>query len=124
VRELLGSIAYDSEKHAYMYKSILAYLEGQTTALNEQEFQELKDVIDKHIKIETEMIKSIEELLEKEKIDVKIGFILRYILQDEYRHHRLLKELIEAIVKKEVITEEDWWNMIWKDALFHGTPGG
>ncbi|MCD6564064.1 MAG: hypothetical protein J7K23_09160 [Thermoproteales archaeon] len=124
VRELLGSIAYDSEKHAYMYKSILAYLEGQTTALNEQEFQELKDVIDKHIKIETEMIKSIEELLEKEKIDVKIGFILRYILQDEYRHHRLLKGLIEAIVKKEVITEEDWWNMTWKDALFHGTPGG
>ncbi len=123
VKELLGSIAYDSEKHAYMYKSILAYSEGRTTALNEQEFQKLKDIVDKHIKVETEMIESIEELLEKEKIDIKIGFILRYILQDEYRHHRLLKGLIEAILKREVITEEDWWNMTWKNALFYGTPG-
>lgn len=32
--------------------------------------------------------------------------------------------MMEVIVRKEVITEEEWWDLIWKEVPFHGAPGG
>jgi hypothetical protein len=46
------------------------------------------------------------------------------ILEDEKRHHGLLKQVLEILVKGETITEADWWDMLWKDVPFHGSPGG
>jgi hypothetical protein len=43
---------------------------------------------------------------------------------DEKRHHELLKEILEILVKGETITESDWWDVLWKNVPFHGSPGG
>lgn len=125
VKELLGSIAHDSAKHADMYSSLITYLSGPSTAMTEEEFEMLEKVVRRHIELEEDMINRLENLTGSGAIsDKKITYVLRYILFDEYRHHSLLKGLLEAIVRKEVITEEDWWDMVWKDVPFHGTPGG
>ncbi|MFX0052496.1 MAG: ferritin-like domain-containing protein, partial [Candidatus Hermodarchaeota archaeon] len=56
--------------------------------------------------------------------DEKEKMIIKAILNDEIRHHTLLKKIHKMIVEKETITEQDLWDMSWKDSLFHGTPGG
>jgi len=31
---------------------------------------------------------------------------------------------LRVLVRGETITEEDWWNLLWKNVPFHGAPGG
>ena len=64
----------------------------------------------------TELLKTIED--EKEKL------VIKYILSDEVRHHVLLKRLHKMIVEKETLTEQDLWDLTWKDSISHGSPGG
>jgi hypothetical protein len=45
-------------------------------------------------------------------------------LEDEKRHHELLKMVLEILVRGEAITEADWWDLLWKNVPFHGAPGG
>jgi len=28
------------------------------------------------------------------------------------------------VVKGETITDDEWWEMLWKNVPFHGAPGG
>jgi len=50
--------------------------------------------------------------------------LLNAILEDEKRHHELLKRVLEILVKGETITEEEWWDVLWRNVPFHGSPGG
>ncbi len=54
----------------------------------------------------------------------KVVFLLKAILNDEVRHHAMLKMVLEIIVHGETITEADWWKMLWENVPFHGAPGG
>ena len=54
----------------------------------------------------------------------KIKLLLNAILEDEKRHHELLKRVLEILVKGETITEEEWWDVLWRNVPFHGSPGG
>ena len=40
----------------------------------------------------------------------------------ERRHHQLLNEVLKILVRGETITEEDWWDILWKNVPFHGAP--
>lgn len=124
VRELLGSIASDSRKHASFYKALLQFLSAPSTAMTEEEYETLEKVVKEHVRIEAEMVEFIKKLLSEGELDNRVEYLLRYILEDELRHHALLKGLLEAVVKREVITEDQWWDLVWKDAVFRGTPGG
>jgi len=59
------------------------------------------------------MIKNIRHVLEK-GVDKRIEYVLKYILEDEYRHHAFLKGMLNAVVKEKAASEEEWWNIIWK----------
>jgi hypothetical protein len=54
----------------------------------------------------------------------RIKFLLESILEDEKRHHDLLNLVMGIIVKGETITDEEWWDLMWKYVPFHGAPGG
>jgi len=54
----------------------------------------------------------------------KVVFLLKAILNDEIRHHEMLKMTLEIVVRGETITEDDWWKLLWEGVPFHGTPGG
>jgi rubrerythrin len=79
--------------------------------------------VEKHIRIEAELIKKISDVL-PEVENNKEKLLLTAILADEKRHHELLKQVLEILVRGETITEEDWWDILWKNVPFHGAPGG
>lgn len=120
VRELFESIANDSIKHASIFKA-LTKIPTVTIAMTEKEFEMLRKVVIKHIKIEEEMINNIRNILKKD-VDKRIEYLLKYILNDEYRHHALLSGILEAIVRREVIPKERWWDVIWKSTFSREAP--
>lgn len=73
--------------------------------------------------MEAELIKKISDILPTVENE-KVKLLLTAILEDEKRHHMLLKAVLEIIVRGETITEEDWWEILWKNVPFHGAPGG
>lgn len=122
VKQVLRAIAFDSKKHADMYNAALS-IKTVTPALTDEEYRALKEITKKHIVDEEEAIAALEKFMPKVK-DSKISFLLESIVVDEKKHHELLDKIIELIVRKEAITEEDWWEILWKNVPFHGAPGG
>lgn len=123
VKGVLKGISLDSVKHAEMYSSAVALMTGVSKALTQENLDKQKDLVEKHIQMEAELIEKISKMLPSVK-DKKVNLLLRAILADEKRHHELLKDVLEILVKGETITEADWWDMLWKDVPFHGSPGG
>lgn len=123
VREILRSIALDSQKHAGLYTAILSLLKGEDQALTEEEYDRLEAVMKKHIQMEERMMKEVKCLLETEG-DSRIKHLLAEIYGDEAKHHALMKHLLEAVIRQETVFEEDIWDMIWKDVPGHGAPIG
>jgi len=114
VKTALRGISLDSSKHAEMYRSAIALLTSSSTALNEEQLDLQRKVVERHIEMEEAVIKQLEARMpgvENEKLEL----LLQAILLDERRHHKLLKTLLEILVKGESVTEGDWWDAIWGD---------
>ena len=110
---LLG-ISLDSKKHAMMYRSAISLMTTSSVALNQEQLDLQKKVVNDHIKMEEAVIKELEKMLptvENEKVEL----LLKAILQDEVRHHKLLKTLYEILIRGEAVTEGDWWDAVWGD---------
>ena len=123
VKATLKGISLDSAKHAEMYMAAMEILRGTSKALTQKEMDRLKEDLERHIRLEEELIERIEGIM-REVEDEKVKLILEAVLADEKRHHKLLREVQESIVKGETITDEEWLDMIWKNVPFHGAPGG
>lgn len=123
IRGVLRGISLDSVKHAEMYSSALSLLTSVPQALSQEQLEKHKSLIEKHIRIEAELINKIDNFIPKVS-DEKVKLLLTAILADERRHHELLRRVLEIIIRGETITEEEWWEFIWKNAPFHGAPGG
>jgi len=123
VKGVLKGISLDSVKHAEMYDSAVRLLTEVGPALREERLEEQKKLVEEHIRMEAELIERISKKIPDVE-DEKVKLVLNAILEDEKRHHRLLKEVLRVLVRGETITEEDWWNLLWKNVPFHGAPGG
>jgi len=123
VKGVLKGISLDSVKHAEMYAAAAQLLTSVSRALAQEELDKQKALVEKHIKMEMELIKKIGKILPTIENE-KVKLLLDAILADEKRHHALLKMVLEILVKGETITEEDWWELLWKNVPFHGAPGG
>jgi len=120
---VLKGISLDSVKHAEMYTAAIKLLTDVTPPLTQENLDTQIELVKDHIRLEAELIQKIGKILpniEKEKVKL----LLNAILTDEKRHHALLTEVLQILVKEETITEEDWWDLIWKNVPFHGSPGG
>ncbi len=122
VKQVLRAIAFDSQKHAGIYNAAMS-ITKVTPALTDKEYRELKEITAKHIVDEEKAIAALDKIMPKIK-DAKIKFLLGSIAADERKHHELLNKILDLVVKKEAITEEDWWEILWKNVPFHGAPGG
>jgi rubrerythrin len=123
VKGVLRGISLDSVKHAEMYESAVRLMTSVSKALTQQNLDKQKELVGKHIQTEAELIKKINKTLPT-VTDSKVKLLLTAILEDEKRHHGLLKQVLEILVKSETITEEDWWDILWENVPFHGAPGG
>jgi len=123
VKGVLSGVSLDSIKHAELYMAAVTLLTNASTALTQENLDEQRVLVEKHIEIESQLIKKLETMIPKIE-DQKVVFLLNSILADERRHHEMLKMVLDIIVKGETITEEDWWKLLWENAPFHGAPGG
>ena len=123
VKGVLKGISLDSVKHSEMYASAVMLLTSVSQALTQEHLDKQRDLVEKHIRMEAELIKKIEKTLPTVE-NRKVKLLLNAILEDEKRHHGLLKNILEIIVHGEAITEDDWWDVLWKNVPFHGSPGG
>jgi len=123
VKGTLKGISLDSVKHAEMYTSAVSLLTEVPKALTQEHLDKQRELVKKHIEMELRLIKRIGEELPKVKNE-KVKLLLTAILSDEKRHHALLKQVLEILVKGETITEEEWFDVMWKSVPFHGAPGG
>ncbi|MFZ7137475.1 MAG: ferritin-like domain-containing protein [archaeon] len=123
VKGVLEAISLDSTKHAQMYASAVTLLTEVPQALTEENLEKQKELVKKHIDLEAQVIHTLVEALPSVKNN-KVKLLLEAILSDEKRHHALLMKILEILVKGETITNNDWWDMLWENVPFHGTPGG
>ena len=123
VKGVLKGISLDSVKHAELYASALSLLTNVSQALTQEDLDAQKELVERHIQLEADLISKIKNILPK--IDnQKVKFLIESILTDEKRHHAMLKTVLDLIVHGETITEADWWELLWENAPFHGAPGG
>jgi len=123
VRGVLKGISLDSVKHAEMYAAATELLTSVSQALSQEHLDKQRALVEKHIRMEAELIKKIKNVLPTVE-NAKVRLLLNAILADEKRHHELLKMVLEILVRGETITEADWWDLLWKNVPFHGAPGG
>ena len=123
VKGVLKSISLDSVKHAELYSAATILLTSVSQALTQENLDKQKAIVEKHIRMEAELIRKIGKVLPTVENE-KVKFLLNAILSDEKRHHALLKMVLDILVRGETITEGDWWDILWKDSPFHGAPGG
>ena len=123
VKGVLKGISLDSVKHAEMYAAATELLTRFSQAITQEQLDKQKAVVEKHIRLEDELITKISDVLPTVENE-KVKLLLSAILEDEKRHHALLKMVLEILVRGEAITEADWWDLLWKNVPFHGAPGG
>jgi rubrerythrin len=123
VKGTLKGISLDSLKHAQMYASAINLLTKAPKALTQKQLDSQKALVEKHIQIEAILIERISEQIPNIK-DEKVKLLLNAILEDEKRHHALLQRVLEILVRGETITEEEWFEVMWRSVPFHGAPGG
>jgi hypothetical protein len=119
---VLKGISLDSLKHAEIYKAAIE-VASAPPALSQEEFHHLKQGVRKHIENEERVIERLKKAIEETKNE-KVKFLLESIAMDEERHHALLSEIMDIVVRGETITEADWWDFLWRNVPFHGAPGG
>ncbi|MCK5627966.1 ferritin-like domain-containing protein [Candidatus Bathyarchaeota archaeon] len=123
VKGVLKGISLDSKKHAELYSAAITLLTEVSQALTQKNLDEQKALVERHIQMEAELINKLEGVLPTIQNE-KVKFLLNTILSDERRHHELLGMVLEMIVRRETITEDEWWEILWKNVPFHGAPGG
>ena len=123
VKGVLKGISLDSTKHAEMYSSAINLLTIVPQALTEGNLDKQRELVEKHIRLEAEIIKKLREVIPSVQ-NKKVKLLLTAILSDEVRHHDLLKKVLDILVRGETITDDDWWDVLWENVPFHGAPGG
>lgn len=118
VREMILGVAMDSRKHESLLNTLIG-LHEKFALIDEELTDQLKFNLEEHIRLEKKAIDTYQRLWgdledEKEKL------IVRYILNDELRHHKLLKQLHKKLVEKLTFTDEDYWDWAWKDTEWGG----
>lgn len=121
---IFAALSKDSEKHAELYESLLKIVSetAQPRIFNE-DLKLVSEAIDRHIETERRMIEEARKLLDKIE-DSRVRLLLSAIYEDEVKHHKLLTDVKDKIAKIQTLTEEEFWNEVWRDSPWHGAPGG
>lgn len=115
IKQLIRSINLDSSKHALMFNSIITYMTSESPFISEDQRDKLSKKIKEHIKMENEAIKALSEKLPN-IVDPNVETMIRYILTDERRHHRLLRQISVYISEEETLSTELLWKLMFKEA--------
>lgn len=102
----LAEMRFDTEKHAKILQTMLDLMKQRkpetasrtlwdTRIRSYVDAVAAKKMLEEHVEIETNMLKHVEEEMEKTKDDA-LKLLFRHIADDEQKHHKIM----EAILKK------------------------
>ncbi len=111
IRELILSISLDSKKHASMLNALISLLTKPTPSVPEEISTEIKDNISEHIQLEAKAIETYQKLLDSIDDDSE-KVVIKAILNDEIKHHSLLKTINKMVVEKLSLSEKEFWDMV------------
>ncbi len=125
VRLIMEAVSQDSLKHSKIYETMAELLTNPRLIDEAESTAVLKD-IESHIEMEAESIRELEQLKSNRLVsgDAALGFLIDMLLRDESFHHSVLRQVYTAIVKNITFSEQDLWDAVWRDAVYHGAPGG
>jgi rubrerythrin len=115
------AVAQDSVKHSMLYDTIAELLEGRGPLLDDAQAERLLREIEEHIRVEEAMMDSARSLASSARVE-GAKLVAESILEDEERHHEMLRAIREMIIKRETLTEDEIWEMTWRYAMWHGAP--
>jgi hypothetical protein len=121
VDSLIEAIALDSKKHAVLYRTAAYILEGKSLSIIDIKFDELIASLEKHVETEEKMLKKVKEMIMKVDNEGAMNLLIE-IYSDEVSHHPFMRNLLELVLKGETITEEDVFNMLFRDLPTGGAP--
>jgi bacterioferritin (cytochrome b1) len=114
VDALIEAIAYDSKKHAVLYRTAAYLVEGKNLSIIDIKFEDLEKSLRKHIETEEKMLKRVKELVNSVENE-GAKRLLAEVYGDEVSHHPFMKQLLKLVLKGDTITEEDVFNMVFRD---------
>ncbi|MGC9071261.1 MAG: hypothetical protein ACP5HK_00980 [Acidilobus sp.] len=125
VRLIIDAVSQDSLKHSRIYET-MATLLTNPGLIDEAESGAVLNDIEKHISMEAESVRELEKLKSEGVVskDPALSFLVDLLLRDESFHHAVLRQVYSALVKNITLSEQDIWDAVWRDAVYHGTPGG
>jgi rubrerythrin len=104
----LEAIIHDSGKHASICDGLIAVNAGEVPVRLDIDMASAIDLhqnIKQHIRVETEMIKKLEIMIDETKDD-RGADLMRYMLEDERRHHALLTGLSNLVDRDDAAYDE------------------
>ena len=111
IRELILGIGLDSKKHASMLNALIMLLTRPTPSVPEEIGADIKKSITEHIQMEAQAIETYQKLLDSID-DASEKVVIKAILNDEIKHHSLLKTINKMIVEKLSLSEKEFWDMV------------
>ena len=114
INELIMGIALDSKKHAVLLNALVSMHTKATPSVSEKYGSDIKESISEHIELERQAIDTYRKLLETID-DESEKIIIRAILDDEIKHHSLLKTIQKMIVDNLTLSEKEFWDMVEED---------
>ncbi|MDA8088586.1 MAG: hypothetical protein M0Z75_18050 [Nitrospiraceae bacterium] len=102
VRMIMEMIKFDSQKHKVMQQLLIDGLTKEPLHLNPDELAPLAEEMKKHIEAESKSVQLASKALEQSELFVT-RYILTLLLADEAKHHRLLGDLNEVMLKRATI---------------------
>jgi len=115
----LYQLALDSAKHERMLKAILELLSKPSEKELIAEGEDFRKIIEKHVEIERKMLEDFEDIVDKTQ-DRRIRFIIQEIINDEKRHHAIIKRIYELVCKGEEVKDEKWWDFLFRYSRLRG----
>jgi len=105
---ILQSVIHDSGKHASICEALIEVKAGESPHKLDLDMAmavSLHQNIKQHIRVESKMITRLETMV-KEAEDDRVAELLRFMLEDERRHHRLLTGLSNLLDRDEAALDE------------------
>jgi rubrerythrin len=105
---IIQSIIHDSSKHAAICQALIDMDAGESPHKLDLDMAKAVDLhqnIKQHIRVESTMIERLNSMVNMVEDD-RVAELLRYMLEDERRHHRVLTELSNLLDRDEAALDE------------------
>lgn len=110
VKLILNTLVLDGRKHAGIFEALIDLRSG--AVVSDIDKVRMTEALNGHLMEEEEMLDRLREVLAKAE-DERTKSIIRHVLNEEGRHHDMLRGLLEVVKGVEGMRDKDWWGLFY-----------